>query len=119
MAKIVNSSTKETVFQNKDLYPSGVVTEYLNNNGFNNTQWETLSELIETMTGDAVTPFNTVGELIKCIPDIVNCGEETAFLCVFGKDIRYYILGWGYDDNMTLWNKILKDYFPALEVMDD
>lgn len=71
------------------------------------------------MTGDAVTPFDTIGEMIQTIPDIVNYGEETETLCVFGDNIRYYILGWGNDDNFTLWNKILKDYFPTLEVMDD
>lgn len=118
MAKIINSSTGETVYQNKELSPFGIVTEYLDNNGLDNRQWETLSELIETMTGDAVTPFNTVGELIECIPDIVNYGEETAVLCVF-ENVKYYILGWGYDDNFTLWNKILKNYFPTLDVMDD
>jgi hypothetical protein len=119
MAKIVNSSMKETVFQDEELSPYGIVSAYFDEQRLDNRQWETLSELIETMTGDAVTPFNTIGELIECIPDIVNYGEETAILCVFGADIRYYILGWGYEDNMSLWNKILKDYFPELEVMDD
>jgi len=109
MSKIINSKTGEVITENKDQYISGVVMTYLDEHTDGGCHaWETLSELVETTAGDAVTGFNTIGEMIKIIPDIVNYGEETATLCVFDDDIYWFVLGWGYDDNSKLWTKVLQ-----------
>lgn len=76
--------------------------------------FDRLSDIVKTMVGDALTPFETIDEMMQYIPGIENYPEETSVLCIFGDKVRYYILGWDYEDDINLWDKILKDYNPNL-----
>lgn len=98
----------------------GTVLDFLEDTDRNYQYYPCLSNLIETMTGDACTAFNTIGEMIEEIPDIVSCGEECAFLCVHDdNDSKWFVLGWDHEDNETLWNQILQTYFPNFRVEND
>ena len=117
MGKITNKSG--TVLKQDEKYSYGTVIEFLEENDISYMEWNCLSDIIKTMTGDACTSFNTIGEMIKEIPDITSCGEECYFLCVFDDEIKWFILGWDYEDNTELSNKILHTYFPDYEVIEE
>lgn len=75
-------------------------------------KWSRLSDIVKTMTGDSSTTFNTIGEMVKCIPDIVDCEEETNIICVLHKDgIAYHVVKWTDEDNLEVLNNILNQYF--------
>lgn len=90
------------------------------NHNYTCNKWDTLSELVKTC-GDAITPFNTIGEMITTIPDIIDYGEECAILCVIDEnnDMKWFILGYNKENNMEIANKVLHCYFPELEVVED
>lgn len=118
MARIIDK--KGSIIKQDDQYSFGTVTEFLEDKGLLCQTWECLSDLVKTMTGDACTSFNTIGEMMKEIPDILSCGEDCAFLCVFDDDRdMWFILGWDYEDNTELNNRILCAYFPDYEVIED
>ena len=117
MGKIIDS--KGTVLKQDENFSYGTVVNFLYENDINSMEWNCLSDLVKTMTGDACTAFNTVEEMIQEIPDIVSCGEECSFLCVFDDEIKWFILGWNYEDNTELSNTILRTYFPDLQVVED
>lgn len=113
-----------TIIENDDLYPIAIIISFLEENGFVCMEFDYLSELIETMTGDSSTAFNTIGEMLKEIPDIVCCGEECSFLQVIDLDndsdgIKWFILGWNNEDNIELCNKIIQTYFPGYVIIED
>lgn len=117
MAKLLKNNKLVLI---DDQYPIGTVLDFLQDNSINCMLFEYLSELVETMTGDSCTSFNTIGEMIKEIPEIVSCGEECAFLCVIDDDnTKWYILGWNHEDNAKLWNGILQTYFPDYTVVEE
>lgn len=97
------------------------VLDLLEENDFYSCKYDYLSELIQTMTGDASTPFDTIGELVACIPEIVSCGEECEFLYIMDDDelVNWHILGWSNEDNTEVCNKVLKAYFSEYEVVAD
>lgn len=64
-----------------DQYSIGTMLDVLKENDILYMKWNCLSKLIKIMAGDSCTTFNTVDEMIKEIPEIVDCGEECAF-CV-------------------------------------
>lgn len=117
MSKIVNRKTKEIVKEDENLMGLFLVTEFLDENDISCYEYESLTELIATMTGDAITPFDTVGEMIEEIPWIVNAGEENGILEVFAPhSIDWYNLGWGYGEDTKVNNEILHSYFPGYDV---
>jgi hypothetical protein len=81
--------------------------------------FDRLSNLVATTAGDAATPFDTIGGIIEAIPDIVNYGEETAVMIVYSDTIRYFVLGWDYEESTELWNSVLQSEFPELELIAD
>lgn len=122
MAKIFDNNNK--IMIQDDQYLIGTVIEFLEDNDIICMQFDYLSKLIETMTGDSCTAFNTIGEMIKEIPDIVSCGEECAFLFVIdndrqGNESKWFILGWNYEDDIELCNRILQEYFPGYRVVEE
>ncbi|MCM1234780.1 MAG: hypothetical protein NC489_32155 [Ruminococcus flavefaciens] len=122
MTKIFDSNNK--LVRQDDQYPIGTVIEFLEDNDIICMQFGYLSKLIETMTGDSCTAFNTIGEMIEEIPDIISCGEECAFLYVIdndrqGNECKWFILGWDYEDDIELCNKILQEYFPQYRVVEE
>ena len=122
MTKIFDTNNK--IVRQDDQYPISTVLDFLEDNDIIYSRWERLSELIETMTGDASTAFNTISEMITEIPEIVSCGEECAFLNVIdndrqGDESKWFILGWNYEDNLKLCNEILQEYFSGYKVIED
>lgn len=121
MTKIFDTNNK--IVRQDDQYPIGTVLDFLEDNDIIYLQWKRLSKLIETMTGDASTVFNTIGEMIAEIPEIISCGEECAFLNVInndrqGSESKWFILGWNYEDDIILCNKILQEYFPGFIIVE-
>lgn len=107
------------VLKQDEKHSYGTVIDFLEENDFSYIEWSCLSELIKTMTGDARTSFNTIGEMIKEIPGVTSCGEECSFLCVLDYEIKWFILGWNYENDTELNNKILHAFFPDNEVLED
>lgn len=122
MTKIFDTNNK--IVRQDDQYPISTVLDFLEDNDIIYSLWERLSELIEIMTGDASTAFNTIGEMITEIPGIISCGEECAFLNVIdndrqGNESKWFILGWNYEDDITICNNILQEYFPDYKVIEE
>lgn len=123
MLQIIDKTTKKVEFEDKEnkYTPYGFILQFFEGKDIGCYYWETLSELIQTMTGDAVTPFNTIGELIETIPNIVDCTEETEILCVMGKTLQYYIVRDSLVDreyNIKYWNLVLQHNFSDLELIE-
>jgi hypothetical protein len=123
MAKIINTTTGEVIYSNKDYTMCATVTNFLDNNTKTGTYigiivYEYLSDLIKTMEGDAVTPFNNIGEMIKYIPDILTAEEETAIIQLMELN-QFFVLPYDYEDDANGWNKILQTVFPEYSVIDD
>lgn len=102
----------------------GTVLDFLEDMDYIYRYYPCLHDLIETMTGDGSTEFDTIGELFATIPEIVSCSEECSFLNVIdndkqGDESKWFILGWDHEDNETLWNKILQTYFPDFRAEND
>lgn len=95
------------------------VLDLLEENDFTYQKWDCLSDLVQTMTGDSITVFNTVGEMVAEIPEILTCGEECEFLCIFGDGVNWFVLGWSNEDNAEVCNKVLKAYFGEYDVIAD
>ena len=122
MAKIINKATGEIIAQNDDLYGISLVEEFFEQeeNDFWVHKFERLSELVKTMTGDAATEFNTVGEMIEAIPEILTCDEECHFLLVDNYDKRkWFVLGWNYEGDTKTSNMVLHEFFPDYDVTED
>lgn len=117
MGKIIDKNGN-TIKQD-DQYSYGTVVDFLEENNISCMEWDCLSDLVKTMTGDACTLFNTIGEMIKEIPDILSCSEECAFLYTSDNKTRWFILDWDYEGNTEQNNKILHTYFPEYEVIED
>lgn len=77
MTKIFDNNNE--LVRQDDQLPIYTVIEFLEDNNIYCMLWETLSNLVASMTGDCCTSFNTIGEMIQEIPDIVSCGEEVPF----------------------------------------
>lgn len=122
MIKIFDNNNK--LVRQDDQLSIYTIIEFLEDNNICCMLWETLSNLIASMTGDSCTTFNTIGEMIKEIPDIVSCGEDCAFLCVIdndrqGNESKWFILGWNYENDIELCNRILQEYFPQYRVAEN
>lgn len=123
MAKIINTITGEVIYSDYDSTMCTTVTNFLNNNTKTGSYigvivYEYLSDLIKTMTGDAITPFDNIGEMIKYIPDILTAAEETAIIQLI-KLNQFFVLPYDYEDDTNGWNKILQTVFPEYSVIDD
>lgn len=121
MSKIINTKTGEVIYSNKDYTMYATVTNFLDNNTKTGTYigvivYEYLSDLIKTMTGDAVTPFNNVGEMIKHIPDILTATEETAIIQLIELN-QFFVLPYDYEDYTDGWNKVLQTIYPEYSVI--
>lgn len=108
MSKIINTKTNETILEDKDYTASGIVTEYFNSKNITYHIFESLSEIIQTMTGDAFTPFNTINEMLEYIPDIVNHGEEVYTLYILDDKLSFIVLGWEHENDFETWSKALQ-----------
>ena len=117
MAKIIDKNG--TIIRQDDQYGIETVIDLLEDKGYGCEEWDCISDLVKTMTGNAATPFNTIGEMIKYIPEIINCNEECSILEVSGNDTKWFILGWNNEDNEIINNKILQTYFPDYTVIED
>lgn len=119
MGKIINRNGK--VLKQDENYSYGTVIDFLAENDISYIEWNRLSDLVKTMAGDACTSFNTIGELIQEIPEIVSCREECSFLCIFSGngEVKWFILGYDYEGDTELSNKILRYCFPDYEVLED
>lgn len=113
MAKIIDNDNN-IVIEDEYQTVAGIVCDYLESNNYHCEVWNTIPQLIETLTGNSITPFNTIGEMIQRIPDIINCGAEDSVICVFSKTLDYYIISFGKDEDENLLNSILSKYFPNL-----
>ena len=123
MTKIINTITGEVIYSDYDSTMCTTVTNFLDNNTKTGSYigvivYEYLSDLIKTMTGDAVTPFNNIGEMIKYIPDILTAAEETAIIQLIELN-QFFVLPYDYEDDTNGWNKILQTVFPEYSVIDD
>lgn len=123
MTKIINTTTGEVIYSNE--YGTVCQTVSIFFERYSKTGvyigtivYEHLSELIETMTGDAITPFNNVGEMIKHIPDILTATEETAIIQLIELN-QFFVLPYDYEDDVNGWNKILQTVFPEYSVIDE
>ena len=121
MAKIINTKTGEIIYSDEDSTMCATVTNFLDNNTKTGTYigvivYEYLSDLIKTMTGDAVTSFNNVGEMIKHIPDILTATEETAIIQLIEPNL-FFVLPYDYEDDANGWNKILQTVYPEYSVI--
>lgn len=120
MGKIFDKNNK--LIKKDDLYSAGTVMDFLEENDISCEEWYCLSDLIKTMTGNSATPFDTIEEMLKYIPNVLLCSEDCHFLEVYdnGRDVsKWYVLGWGNDDNEKMWNGILQEYFPGYKVVED
>ena len=123
MAKIINTKTNEVIYSDENSNCYGIVSNFLENNTKTGTYigvivYEYLSDLIKTMTGDAVTSFNNVGEMIKHIPDILTATEETAIIQLIEPNL-FFVLPYDYEDDSNGWNKILQTVYPEYSVIED
>lgn len=121
MSKIIDSNSKVIIEDNQ--YSYGTVIDYLQSKNFMVIEYKSLTDLIKTLNGDASTVFNTLGEMIQNIPDIINYGDDCEVLCVIDNDVddnvNWFVLGWDYEDNTKLANKILNTYFPYYKVIEN
>ena len=123
MAKIINTKTGEVIYSDENSNCYGIVSNFLENNTKTGTYigvivYEYLSDLIKTMTGDAVTSFNNVGEMIKHIPDILTATEETAIIQLIEPNL-FFVLPYDYEDDTNGWNKILQTVFPEYSIVSE
>ena len=123
MAKIINTKTGEIIYSDENSNCYGIVSNFLENNTKTGTYtttivYECLSDLVETMTGDSITPFNNVGEMIKHIPDILTASEESAIIQLIEPNL-FFVLPYDYEDDVNGWNKILQTIYPEYSVIDE
>ena len=120
MSKIIDASGK-CVLKDYDELPFFTVINYLHKNKVHYALYNRLSELILTLDGDASMPFNTVGEMIEEIPEIVTCGEETRFLMAHNDgEFHWFIFkDYDFDESYETANKILQTFFPGYCVVKD
>ena len=123
MAKIINTKTGEIIYYNEESTMCATVINFLDKNTKTGTYigvivYEYLSDLIKTMTGDAVTSFNNVGEMIKHIPDILTASEESAIIQL-PESNQFFVLPYDYEDYTSEWNKILQTVFPEYSVVSE
>ena len=121
MAKIINTTTGEVIYSDKDYTMCATVTNFLDNNTKTGTHicvivYEYLSDLIRTMIGEGMTPFNNIGEMIKHIPDILTATEETVIIQLLELN-QFFVLPYDYADDTNGWNKVLQTVYPEYSVI--
>ena len=121
MAKIINTKTGEIIYSDENSNCYGIVSNFLENNTKTGTYttiivYEYLSDLVETMTGDSITPFNNVGEMIKYIPDILTATEEMAIIQL-PESNKFFVLPYDYEDDTNGWNQVLQAIYPEYSVI--
>lgn len=121
MAKIINTKTGEVIYSDDDSTMCNVVSTFFER--YTKTGmyigvvvYECLSDLIKTMTGDAITSFNNVGEMIKHIPGILTATEETAIIQLTEPNL-FFVFPYDYEDYTDGWNKVLQTVFPEYSVI--
>ena len=123
MAKIINTKTGEVIYSNGDYTMCATVTSFLDNNTKTGTHihvivYEYLSDLIRTMIGEGMTPFNNIGEMIEYIPDVLTASEETVIIQLIELN-QFFVLPYVYEDDTNGWNKILQTVFPEYSIVPD
>ena len=121
MAKIINTKTDEVIYSDENSNCYGIVSNFLENNTKTGTYtttivYECLSDLVETMTGDSITPFNNVSEMIKHIPDILTASEESAIIQL-PESNKFFVLPYDYEDDTNGWNQVLQAIYPEYSVI--
>lgn len=102
MSKIMSNG--RVIYDREELTPLGTVLEFFDKKSIVHDDFYGLYELVCTMNGDARTPFNTIGEMIRCIPEIINAGEEVVIVLV---DEKFFVLDWDADWDVDGLNKML------------
>ena len=117
MSKIINTKTSEVIYSNEGCTMCATVTNFLDNNTkIHVIVYEYLSDLIRTMIGEGMTPFNNIGEMIKHIPDILTASEETVIIQLI-EPCLFFVLPYDYADDTNGWNKILQTIYPKYSVV--
>ena len=116
MAKIINTKTGEVIYSNEGCTMCATVTSFLGSNTKTVIVYEYLSDLIRTMIGEGMTPFNNIGEMIKHIPDILTATEETVIIQLLELN-QFFVLPYVYADDTNGWNKVLQTVFPEYSVI--
>ena len=115
MAKIINTKTKEVIYSKEGCTMCATVTNFTELHRLV-IVYEHLSELISTMVGEGMTPFNNIGELIKHIPDILTASEETVIIQLVESE-QFFVLPYDYEDDTKGWNKVLQSVHPEYSVV--
>ena len=123
MTKIINTITGKVIYSNEDSTICNVVSTFLERYSKTGTYattivYECLSDLVETMTGDSITPFNNVGEMIKQIPDILTASEESAIIQL-PESNKFFVLPYDYEDDTNGWNQVLQAIYPEYNVITE
>ena len=115
MSKIINTKTKEVIYSKEGCTHCATVESFAELNRFV-IVYEHLSELISTMVGEGMTPFNNIGELIKYIPDILTASEETVIIQLVESE-QFFVLPYDYENDTKGWNKVLQSVHPEYSVV--
>ena len=115
MVKIINTKTKEVIYSKEGCTVCETVESFPELHRFV-IVYEHLSELISTMTGEGMTPFNNIGELIKHIPDILTASEETVIIQLVETE-QFFVLPYDYENDTKGWNKVLQSVHPEYSVV--
>lgn len=110
----------EVILESDELNAYGVVIEYLEDNNIPYEVFDYLSELVNTTSGGVSTPFKTIGDIIKYIPSILDCNNNTAVIQLeINGDMKYIILDCNYEDNICEWNEVLKIVDSTLTLVEE
>ena len=119
MAKIVNTKTGDVIYSDETSNCYGVIADFIEAHDITITTYECLSDIIKTMNGDTITPFNTIAELIENIPEILTATEESTIVQINKDKIYFFVLPYEYEYDATVWNGILQTVFPEYSVIDE
>lgn len=115
MSKIINTKTKEVIYSKEGCTMCATVESFPELHRFV-IVYEHLSQLISTMVGEGMVPFNNIAELIKYIPDILTASEETVIVQLVESE-QFFVLPYDYEDDTNGWNKVLQSVFPEYSVI--
>lgn len=115
MSKIINTKTNEVIYSKEGCTMCATVESFPELHRFV-IVYEHLSQLISTMVGEGMVPFNNIAELIKYIPDILTASEETVIVQLVESE-QFFVLPYDYEDDTNGWNKVLQSVFPEYSVI--
>ena len=115
MSKIINTKTKEVIYSKEGCTHCATVESFPELHRFV-IVYEHLSQLISTMVGEGMVPFNNIAELIKYIPDLLTASEETVIVQLV-ESKQFFVLPYDYEDDTKGWNKVLQSVHPEYSVV--